>query len=122
MNDPSVGKRIVIEPYRVSGHWVFDYPPAGLVAQPFGRGIPHMLALVLARKGMTDVHEFRLTFSAEPFPDWDGRLIRVDNDPAGPRYKLDGVAGEPAGQLFLLDTFYSEPPEQIYFRFERIQP
>lgn len=121
MNDPSVGKPVVIEPYRVSGHWVFDHPPAGLVAQPFARGIPDMLALVLARKGMTDVHEFRLTFSHQPFPDWDGCLIRVEDDPGGPSYRLEGVEGEPSGQLFLLDTFYPEPPGQIYFRFERIR-
>lgn len=121
MNDHSVGKPIVIEPYKVSGHWVFDYPPAGMVAQPFARGVPDVLALVLARKGMSEVREFRLTFSDEPFDDWDGRLVRVEDDPSGPRYRLEGVEGEPSGQLFLLDAFYPEPPEQLYFRFDRIQ-
>ena len=50
MNETATTKQIVVEPYRVSGSWVFDFPAAGVIAQPFARGIPEMLDMVLARK------------------------------------------------------------------------
>ncbi len=121
MNETTLNKQIVVEPYKISGTWVFDFPPARIVAQPFWQGVPAILGLVLRRKDMTDVHEFRLTFSDGPFPDWDGELDMVENDTGGPRYCLKGVEGELSGRLFLLDVFFSEPPPKIYFRFERIE-
>ncbi|MCH8254664.1 MAG: hypothetical protein IID06_04885 [Gemmatimonadetes bacterium] len=47
MNKTATTEQIVVEPYRVSGSWVFDFPPAGVIAQPFARGIPEMLDMVL---------------------------------------------------------------------------
>ena len=120
MNKAVATKQIVVEPYRVSGSWVFDFPPAGVIAQPFARGIPEMLDMVLARKHMENVREFRLSFSSGPFPEWDGELVLVETEPGGPRYRLTGVKGEPSGRLFLLDFFFSEPPQKLYFRVEYI--
>ena len=121
MNKTVATKQIVIEPYKVSGSWVFDFPPAGVIAQPFARGIPEMLDMVLARKQMEDVREFRLSFSSGPFPEWDGELVLVETEPGGPRYRLTGVEGEPSGRLFLLDFFFAEPPQKLYFRVEYIK-
>jgi hypothetical protein len=121
LNKTTATKRIDIEPYRVSGSWVFDFPPAGVIAQPFARGIPEMLDMVLARKQMEDVREFRLSFASGPFPEWDGELVLVESEPGGPRYRLTGVEGEPSGRLFLLDFFFLEPPQKLYFRVERIE-
>lgn len=120
MNKTVATKQMVVEPYRVSGSWVFDFPPAGVIAQPFARGIPEMLDMVLARKHMESVREFRLSFSSGPFPEWDGELVLVETEPGGPRYRLTGVKGEPSGRLFLLDFFFSEPPQKLYFRVEYI--
>ncbi len=120
MNKTVATKQVVVEPYRVSGSWVFDFPPAGVIAQPFARGIPEMLDMVLARKHMESVREFRLSFSSGPFPEWDGELVLVETEPGGPRYRLTGVKGEPSGRLFLLDFFFSEPPQKLYFRVEYI--
>ncbi len=120
MNKTVAAKQVVVEPYRVSGSWVFDFPPAGVIAQPFARGIPEMLDMVLARKHMESVREFRLSFSSGPFPEWDGELVLVETEPGGPRYRLTGVKGEPSGRLFLLDFFFSEPPQKLYFRVEYI--
>ena len=121
MNDTTTTKPIAVEPYKVAGGWVFDFPPAGVLAQPFARGIPEMLDLVLLRKDLTDVHEFRLTFADGPFPDWDGELDLVENEAGGPRYRLKGVEGEPSGRLFFLDKFFPQPPQKLYFRIERIE-
>ncbi len=121
MNKTAATKQIVIEPYRVSGSWVFDFPPVGVIAQPFARGIPEMLNTVLARKQLENVREFRLSFSSGPFPEWDGELVLVETEPGGPRYRLAGVEGEPSGRLFLLDLFFPEPPQKLYFRFEHIE-
>ena len=121
MNKTATTEQIVIEPYRVSGSWVFDFPPAGVIAQPFARGIPEMLDMVLARKQMENVREFRLSFSSSPFPEWDGELVLVETEPGGPRYRLAGVEGEPSGRLFLLDFFFAEPPQKLYFRVEHIE-
>ena len=120
MNKTVAAKQVVVEPYRLSGSWVFDFPPAGVIAQPFARGIPEMLDMVLARKHMESVREFRLSFSSGPFPEWDGELVLVETEPGGPRYRLTGVKGEPSGRLFLLDFFFSEPPQKLYFRVEYI--
>jgi hypothetical protein len=120
MNETAANREIVVEPYKVSGSWVFDFPPAGMIAQPFARGIPEMLEVVLSRKGFQGVKEFRLTFSDAQFSDWDGELVQVENEAGGPRYRLVGVEGELTGRLFLLDAFFPEPPQQLYFRVERI--
>jgi hypothetical protein len=121
MNETTTGREIVVEPYKISGSWVFDFPPAGMVAQPFARGIPEMLDLVLNRKGMQELKEFRLTFSDGQFSNWDGELVQVENEAGGPRYRLLGVEGEPTGRLFLLDSFFPEPPQRLYFRIEPIE-
>ncbi len=121
MNETAASREIVVEPYKVSGSWVFDFPAAGIIAQPFARGIPEMLDFVLSRKGLQGVTEFRLIFSDVQFTDWDGELVQVENEAGGPRYRLAGVEGEPTGRLFLLDAFFPEPPQQLYFRVERIE-
>jgi len=121
MNETAASREIVVEPYKVAGSWVFDFPPAGMIAQPFARGIPEILDLVLSRKGLQGVKEFRLTFSNLQFADWDGELIQVENEAGGPRYRLVGVEGELTGRLFLVDAFFPETPQQLYFRVERIE-
>ena len=121
MKETAASREIVVEPYKVAGSWVFDFPPAGMIAQPFARGIPEMLDLVLSRKGLQGVKEFRLTFSNLQFADWDGELIQVENEAGGPRYRLVGVEGELTGRLFLLDAFFPEAPQQLYFRVERLE-
>ncbi len=105
MSETTATKQIVVEPYRVLGAWVVDCPSAGMVAQPFARGIPEILDLVLRRKDLTDILKFRLTFSDGPFPDWDGELDMVENEAGGPTYYLKGIEHEPSGRLFLLDAF-----------------
>lgn len=121
MNKTVTTKQIVVEPYKVSDSWVFDFPPAGVIAQPFARGIPEVLDVVLARKHMENVREFRLIFSSDSFPEWDGELVLVETEAGGPRYRLTGVEGEPSGTLFLLDFFFSEPPQKLYFRVEHTE-
>ena len=121
MNETTAHKLIVLEPYKVSGAWVFDFPPKGMVAQPFARGIPEMLELVLRRKDLTDVLRVRLTFADSPFPDWDGELDLVENEASGPRYCLKGIEREPSGRLFLLNKFFPEPPPKLFPRIERIE-
>jgi hypothetical protein len=121
LNKTATDKQIVVEPYRVSGSWVFDFPSAGVIAQPFARGIPEMLDMVLARKHMEKVRKFRLSFSSGPFPEWDGELVLVETEAGGPRYRLTGVEGEPSGRLFLLELFFSEPPQKLYFRVGHIE-
>ncbi len=120
MDEATATKQIVVEPYSVSGAWVVDCPSAGMVAQPFARGIPEILDLVLRRKDLTDILKFRLTFSEGPFADWDGELDMVENEAGGPTYCLKGIEHEPSGRLFLLDAFFPEPPPKLYFRVERI--
>jgi hypothetical protein len=121
LNKTAATKQIVVEPYRVSGSWVFDFPPGGVIAQPFARGIPEMLDMVLVRKDMQNVRDFRLSFSSGQFPEWDGELVLVETELGGPRYRLTGVEGEPSGRLFLLNLFFPEPPQKLYFRVEHME-
>ncbi len=121
MNEATATKQFVVEPYSVSGAWVVDCPSAGMLAQPFTRGIPEILDLVLRRKDLTDVLKFRFTFSDGLFPDWDGELELVENEAGGPRYCLKGIEGELSGRLFLLNAFFPEPPPKLYFRVERLE-
>ena len=122
MNDAVNETPIVVEPYRVADLWVFDYPPAAMVARPFAEGVQEMLDLVLERKDLSGASGFRLTFADTPFVDWDGRLLLVDDEAGAPRYRLEGVGDEPSGRFFFLDAFFSETPANLYFRIESLKP
>jgi hypothetical protein len=61
---------MIIAPYRWGGTWVFDDPVTGLVREPFVAGVPQMIDVLLERKGIKG-DQFRLIFSAGPFPGYD---------------------------------------------------
>ena len=84
---PPANAIMVISPYWYNGTWVFDDDRAGLVREPFVAGVPEMIDVLVA--DIPNAREgFRLTFSANKFPDFDKKLIWLRGDMQGNYYKF----------------------------------
>lgn len=107
---------MVIQPYFHAGTWAFDDPAAGLVQEPFVSGIPEMIDYLIrdipnARNG------FRLLFSAQPFPGWQQRLVRVREEIGGNWYSVPDLDME--GWLCpALFKYFETAPVEIYVKAE----
>ena len=105
---------MVIAPYRHNGTWVFDDDRFGLVREPFVAGVPEMIDALVA-----DIPEagkgFRLTFSANPFPTSQRKLVWLRGDQQGNYYRLDDppMEGWICPALF---KYYEKPPAELYVR------
>lgn len=111
---PPQNSILVIAPYRYEGTWVFDDDRFGLVREPFVGGVPEMIDHLVADIPNTDAG-FRLTFSAQPFPDYEKKLTWVRGDSVGNYYKLD----EPPMEGWIcpaLFKYYETPPAAIYVK------
>src|SRR6187402_34248 len=79
---------LVIAPYQYNGTWVFDDARFGLVREPFVAGVPKMIDVLVA--DIPDAQKgFRLTFSSNPFPEFQKKLTWVRGDMGGNYYKID---------------------------------
>jgi len=68
---------MVIAPYWDEGTatWVFDDQSVGLTREPFVEGVPQMIDRLV--EGIPDAHDgFRLLFSANAFPGYQGELSK----------------------------------------------
>ena len=109
---------LTIAPYRdeATSTWVFDDARVGLVAEPFVAGIPEMINSLVreipeARRG------FRLLFSAHPFPGYQRRLRRIDEEFEGYWYAGD----DPPGKGWLcpaLFCYFDVAPPELYVKAE----
>jgi hypothetical protein len=105
---------LVIAPYRYEGTWVFDDDRFGLVREPFVGGVPEMIDHLVA--DIPDAEKgFRLTFSTQPFPEFEEKLTWVRGDSVGNYYRLDDppMEGWICPALF---KYYDEPPREIYVK------
>jgi hypothetical protein len=103
---------IVIRPYRREGVWVFDDPAAGLEQEPFVAGVPEMIERFVA--GIPDAENgFELTFSAEPFPGHQAKLIWLRREYEGNWYGWPETRQE--GWLCpALFRYFEKAPEALY--------
>jgi len=111
---PPQNSILVIAPYRYEGTWVFDDDRFGLVREPFVGGVPEMIDHLVA--DIPDAEKgFRLTFSTQPFPDFEEKLTWVRGDSVGNYYKLDDppMEGWICPALF---KYYDQPPREIYVK------
>jgi hypothetical protein len=104
----------VIQPYRARGTWVFDDEATGLEGEPFVNGMPEMIdRLVADIPGAAS--GFRLTISAEDFPDHD--LVVERREPyAHGWYYADPRSGQRGWLCPALFKYFREAPERIYVR------
>jgi hypothetical protein len=109
---------LIIEPYWSSGTWVFDDPATGLTREPFVCGIPAMIDRLVADAGI-DIprEEFRLIFSAAPFPGHQAVFLRLHAEHGGTWYRdeLTGAQGWLCPALF---KYFEVAPPHIYARAE----
>lgn len=107
---------LVIEPYKYAGTWVIDDSRTGLFREPFVAGIPEMMDKLT--KGIENVEKgFRLTFSANPFPGFDTKLVWRRSDGNGNWYFCELTQTE--GWLCPgLLRYYRTPPAEIYVKAE----
>jgi len=100
---------MTISPYWYNGTWVFDDAAAGLEREPFVEGVPEMVnALVQdlpnARAG------FRASFSAQPFPGYQKKLLWVRAQDGGNVYRLEDPPMEGRFCPALFRYFKAAPP------------
>lgn len=116
---PPANAIMVISPYWYNGTWVFDDERTGLVREPFLAGVPEMIDVLVedipvARDG------FRLTFSANPFPEFDKKLIWLRGDKQGNYYKFDDspMEGWICPAMF---KYYEEAPLELYVKADALE-
>jgi uncharacterized protein DUF6717 len=108
----------VIAPYRANGTWVFDDERYGLVREPFVAGVPEMIDALVADIPRA-TQGFRLTFSANPFPTYQKKLVWLRGGTQGNYYRLDDppMEGWICPALF---RYYEKPPAELYVRADAI--
>lgn len=109
---------MVIHPYLDYGTWVFDDERAGLVKEPFVRGIPTMI-----NRLVSDIPEagkgFTMFFSAIPFPGHQAELEWVREESGGNWYRE--VGREEQGWLCpALFKYFTVAPNNIYISAEEM--
>jgi hypothetical protein len=111
---------LVIAPYQYNGTWVFDDPRFGLVREPFVAGVPKMIDVLVA--DIPDAQKgFRLTFSSNPFPEFQKKLTWVRGDMGGNYYKIDDPPME--GWLCpAMFKYYDKAPSELYVKADPLPP
>jgi hypothetical protein len=111
---------LVIAPYQYNGTWVFDDARFGLVREPFVAGVPKMIDVLVA--DILDAQNgFRLTFSANPFPEFQKKLTWVRGDMGGNYYKIDDPPME--GWLCpAMFKYYDKAPPELYVKADPLPP
>jgi len=109
---------LIIAPYRYQGTWVFDDPAAGLVREPFVAGVPEMID-ELVRDVPDAESDFRLYFSARPFPGHQKSLSWLREEGGGNWYRLDDppMEGWICPALF---KYYAAAPATLYVKAEAV--
>ena len=105
-----------IRPYFARGQWQFDDPSRNLYGEALIAGIPEIIQMVCAEKGITKPETgFSVLFSSQPFPGGDTVLEYVRSEYGGNWYKLRGLNIE--GWLCpSLYKFFKETPQNIYLQ------
>ena len=107
----------VIEPYRYRAMWVFDDAEREVVREPFVRGVPEMIDILI--KDIPDAKEngFRLMFSAEPF---DGHAMHLDWRRAerGGNWYHNAQFDKEGWLCPVLYKYFEEAPKRIYVKAE----
>ena len=111
---------LVIAPYKYNGAWVFDDERFGLVREPFVAGVPEMIDTLVADIPSAD-KGFRLTFSANPFPDFQRKLTWVRSELGGNYYKIDDppMEGWICPALF---KYYDKAPSELFVKADPLPP
>jgi hypothetical protein len=100
----------MIEPYKVSGIWVFDDPRVGLVQEPFVSGMPEIIDLAV--RDIPDAEDgFVLIFSAHPFPGATVELDWVRGEIGGNWYRWNDMEGWLCPALF---HYFDTAPPRLY--------
>ncbi|MFK7776984.1 MAG: hypothetical protein QM501_02525 [Gimesia sp.] len=113
---PRENAMMVIAPYRHQGTWVFDDSSAGLVKEPFVAGVPEMIDVIV--KDIKNADDgFRLIFSANPFPEYQKKLIWLRGDQGGNYYRFEDsdMEGWICPAMF---KYYETAPKELYVKAE----
>jgi hypothetical protein len=109
----------VITPYWHGGTWVFDDPAVGLVKEPFVAGVPEILNELVSHIPNAR-HGFKLLFSDDPFPGYQGEFIKTRAEYSGTWYRSAKDVGQEGWLCPALFKYYSIAPEHLYVRVETL--
>jgi len=106
----------VIAPYKYEGMWVFDDPDVGLSREPFVAGIDTTIDRLVASIPGAE-RDFRLLFSATPFPGHTVKLEWRREESGGNWYYCPqfGLEGWLCPALF---KYFDKSPAELYGRAE----
>ncbi len=110
---------MTIAPYWYNGTWVFDDAGTGLQREPFVQGVPAMVNELVkdipnARAG------FRASFSAQPFPGYQKKLLWVRAQDGGNVYRAEDPPLEGWFCPALFRYFKAAPPV-LYVKAEALK-
>jgi len=114
----------VIFPYNRGGAWVFDDATRNVANEPFVAGANTMIDVALQLKGIKNgMRGFRMTFSADMFPDHDFVLTQVGPSGTGTDYTLELDVGDEhvvmEGWLCsVLNRYINPSPFHLYVRID----
>ena len=110
---------LVIEPYRSAGTWAFDDRRAGLMREPFVRGVPEWIDILVKQAQIPNADKgFRLIFSAQPFPDYQAKVDWRRREMGGNWYYAKEFDSE--GWLCpALFKYFKRAPKAIYISVEK---
>jgi hypothetical protein len=113
---------LVLHPYLLIGHWVFDDARTGLKEEAFVGGMTEMITRVVASVGMRNPEKgFRLLFSDRPFV---GHMVSIEKVPGGSKecgnnYRGNILGEEMTGWLCpALYLYFTEAPDALFMRVE----
>jgi hypothetical protein len=108
----------VIAPYWLESvnTWVFDDPRVGLLQEPFVSGADEFLTY-LATDIPNAKNGFRLIFSAQPFPGYQQKVTRAQDEMDGTWYESENPPMK--GWLCpALLRYFDQSPAEIYIKAE----
>ena len=101
--------------YYVANAWCFDDDKRGLITEPFVLGSSEMMDEVIKSTGqeLDRTKKYDITFSRNPFPEYDASFSRLTKEYDGYWYKMDGC--DMKGWLCPATTLYfGDHPYKIY--------
>lgn len=107
---------MIIHPYRYEDYWVFDYPNAGFVREPFVSGMPAIIDHLVQNIPDADTG-FKLLVSPLSFAGYQAELVRVREQYGGYwyRWQTKNLEGWLSPDLF---RYFGEVPPTIYCKAE----
>jgi hypothetical protein len=131
-------KMLTLYPYLLHSTWVFDDERTGLKEEAFVLGMTEMISRLVETKGIPNAAKgFSLSFSDQPFDDYDADLKWLKSDDSQIVTDQDGTASPLAGNWYqgivageqmtgwlcpALGLYFKTAPQNVFVRADPLPP